>query len=389
MATILPFKAIRYNLKTKKSSEKNSDFVLGNLICPPYDIINNEKKRELINLSRYNFVNIELPDNPANAKKIFNTWYKNNILIEDIEPSIYVYQQEFISNDKKITRTGFFCIMKLDKKQFIKHEEVSEKPVENRLNLLKAIRCNTSPIFCLFDDTQNKVSKILDKVVSKKPDLLFTDRDNIKHKLWILKDNKLITEIQLSLSKKPVFIADGHHRYTVSSIYRDEMMKKDSDYDESKDYNYILTFLCSLTDPGLVILPTHRVVHNCIRLQELLKRYFYIKSWDGKAVPFIVLYNNGEFNCIIPKKKTEDIHVINLHKLLLDKIYRKDEILYTKDIKEAVEHANRINGVAFLINTIDIKQIYKLSKKNKIMPHKTTYFYPKIPAGIVTYKLTN
>jgi uncharacterized protein (DUF1015 family) len=172
-------------------------------------------------------------------------------------------------------------------------------------------------------------------------------------------------------------------------MYLSEMQKNDTSCTPDKPYNYILIYLCPLNDPGMVVLPTHRVVRIHPDLWSVTKRNFNICQWNGKGQPSIVRYYSGRFEQLIPKKKSNDISVRILHNMLLDKIYEKEEIAYVKDIDEAVQYAGRINGMAFLLDAPDTRKVYQESRSGKIMPHKTTYFYPKIPAGIVIYSLKN
>ncbi|MFN3966105.1 MAG: DUF1015 family protein [Endomicrobiia bacterium] len=369
-----PFNGIRY-------TQKN----LCKLICPPYDIISPQDKKELENLSPYNFVRIELPDNAKSAKNLLNLWANKKILIKEKMSSIYVYQQEFFISKKKFIRTGFFSALKLDPERIYKHERITLKPVQQRLELLKETKTCTSPIFCLFDDRKKGVQKILSKVISKKPAIEFTDKENIKHKLWILSDPKIVSKLKEKIDKSDIIIADGHHRFHTSLLYKEKNPLADR----------ILAFLCSTEDKGVVILPTHRVVKNRPEIKQKIEKYFNLSRWDGKSKPQIVCYFNGEFNVLTPKNFSKlkekiknklylKVPAIILHKIILDEVNPED-IFYTKNIDEAVKEAQKINGYAFLLEAASIRSIFLLSKHGEIMPPKTTYFYPKIPAGIVCY----
>jgi len=368
------FSGIRYSQKD-----------LSKLICPPYDVISLEEKKNLENLSPYNFVRIELPENAKKAKMFLNLWENKKILVKEKNPSFYVYQQEFSISKKKFTRTGFFSALKLDPQRIYKHEKITLKPIQQRFELLRETKTCTSPIFCLFSDRKNKIEKLLLKITLKKPELEFTDRENIKHRLWISSDEKINLNLKENLEKSDIVIADGHHRFHTSLLYKEKFPSADR----------ILAYLCSIEDKGVVILPTHRVVKNRPEIKLKIEKYFNLSKWDGKSKPQIVCYFNGEFNVLKPKnisypkkflknKLLLSIPAIILHKIILDEVNPED-IFYTKNIDEAVKEAQRINGYAFLLEPAPIKSIFALSKKGEIMPPKTTYFYPKVPAGIVFY----
>ena len=192
MATVEPFYAIRYNLKD-----------LSPVICPPYDIVSPELKKKLLKLSPYNLIRIELPESYHDANCKFEQWLKKRILLKDSCPAFYVCQQEFTVEGKKLVRTGFFCIMKLDHKTTLKHEKVSQKPVEDRLSLMRSTGANISPIFGLFSDDNNVVKKKLKKIARSKSRIIFRDNQNLVHKLWVVTDKKFVSFLKKNLAKTP------------------------------------------------------------------------------------------------------------------------------------------------------------------------------------------
>ncbi|MEW6040047.1 MAG: DUF1015 domain-containing protein [Elusimicrobiota bacterium] len=408
MSDILPFRAIRY--KSTKFEQ---------LICPPYDIINEQERQRLFSLSKYNFVRIESPTpigvshradklSASKASRTFKEWLKSGILIRDKKPAYYVYTQEFTLGNKRIKRTGFFAALKLEKKNVYNHEKISQKPILGRLELLRKTKANVSPVFCLFCDKKGEVSGILKKLTHPKRllpllngekvgvrGISFEDNENIRHTIFPVTDDKMIKKISKDFKGKKIMIADGHHRYYTSLVYRDEIKSGTSPFDkggQKGDLNYILTYLCPLEDPGVVVMPTHRVVRSTPGIKEKLEKTFNLTFWNGKGKPLIVAYYNGCFHQMKFKNKSlmkkfsryTEIPSLILSKTVLSET-SPDEITYTHNIQEAVQLAQEMCGYAFLLSPPSLRTVYKFSLAGEIMPAKTTYFYPKIPAGLVVY----
>ncbi|MBU2567645.1 MAG: DUF1015 domain-containing protein [Elusimicrobia bacterium] len=402
-SVIQPFAALRYAAGD-----------ISKEICPPYDVISPAEKEELLAASGYNIVRVEFPENkPVGIKragKTFQSWRRDGVLIKDRRPSFYVYTQQFEISGRSRTRTGFFCALKLDPERIYRHEHTSAKPVDYRLELLKGVGANTSPIFCLFGDTQGRASDTLSAYMDKKSTkrlYQFTDKDNIKHSLRAVTDPLAIFEIQKTFTGEKFVIADGHHRYRTSLLYAEMKNRQAAGRDRAArpahgagatagticPHNYILAFLCPAESPGLVILPTHRAVRPRTDVSSKIKRYFDLKEWDGKGKPQIVVYHTGSFRIMHLKKKYLDkfrrylqVPAIVLHKLVFDEV-RTEDIYFTKDYQDAVRKAEEVRGYAFLLEPVKTGDLFLYSLSGMIMPPKTTYFYPKVPAGLVVYQV--
>lgn len=367
---ISPFRGLRYKFKD-----------LSRLICPPYDVISEKEKLELLKLSPYNFVRIELPDTLGEAKSLLDSWIKKDgILKEEKKEAIYIYSQKFeLQKNRYKERLGIIALLDLDSK-VMKHEITTQGPVEERLAHMKSLGIISSPIFCILSE-KGRFFRLLRKFVKKKPIINFKTKDGIYHKLFIITDEKSISEIKNSVKSDRLLIADGHHRY--EAAYR--LFK-------SGGNRYLLCYICSSKDEGIVILPTHRVVYLSRLLKEKMEKFFSIKRWEEAKLKEvskdkIFCYFGGEF-CVLNYKGKEDKTrpaVVLLHKFLLDEI-PASEIFYTNDISEAIKRAGEIDGIAFLLKGLDIETIMYEVKRYGFLPPKTTYFYPKVPAGIVIYK---
>ncbi|OGS19723.1 MAG: hypothetical protein A3J83_01155 [Elusimicrobia bacterium RIFOXYA2_FULL_40_6] len=387
MAKIIPFQGIRYIKRSKN---------LKNLICPPYDVISGEQRKKLVSLSPENFVNIELPESNKKAKKYLDGWLKKSILTKEKTPSIYLYQQEFDLSGKKFKRTGFFAGLELDERFIHRHEKTIQKHIDHRFELTKEVKVNTSPIFCIFPDKTKSITKLVLNISKKKKPLVFTqeDKEKITHRFWVINDKKLISGLTSKLEKVSLVIADGHHRCRTGLLYKELVEKTYGKKNNSAPYNYILAFLCAIEDPGLVLLPTHRVIRAYPDINEKIKKHFTLSPWDGKSKPQVACYCNGEFKVLTLKKtfaKNKNKLELSISAIVLQEFVLNEtdpgNIFYTKDINEAVKKAQEIQGYAFLLEPPAISDVFALSEKGKIMPQKTTYFYPKVPAGLVVYDL--
>ncbi|MDR0822337.1 MAG: DUF1015 domain-containing protein [Endomicrobium sp.] len=401
MAQIRPFQAIRYS--------KN---IITNFICPPYDIIGDEEKARLQKLSPYNIVNIELSDPKGaknkykNAAEIFKNYLDGGILQRDAAPSLYFYEQIFDDHGIKMTRRGFFSALKLENphsgKGAIKpHEKTLAKPKADRLKLLKSVRANISPIFGLFNDDKSIAVNICKRIAKRAPSSTAMDKDGVFHKLWVVSDDDIVSDIVKLLSNKKMFIADGHHRYETAWNYLQEKVQKDKTYSQDKDYNFVLAYLCPMEDSGISIWPTHRVIEEPKDLEERIAKYFDIypandfKKLSKKEVQPLLLYKDDKYRTLVIKKEGflkkampvqskyyRNLAVSILHYILLPNI-DASQFTYVKSEKEAVVLAKKNHKIAIIVPATPVDSLKNISLNNEMMPQKSTYFYPKLASGIV------
>ncbi len=352
MAEIIPFRAVRYDKKNI------SDF-----ICPPYDIISLPEKKLYLKKNLCNAIKIELPKNYHSAKKNFDLWLSKKVLIRDLSPSFYFYEQRFKFKGKKYNRCGFFALLKTEKfgKNIFPHEKTHTAPKLDRLNLLKATGINTSPIFCLFSDKKEIFRKIVLKIKKEKP-LTFAYLPNGKEKMWKISDKKTIKVLKNLLKNNKILIADGHHRY-------------ETFYQFTK-VGCILTFLCPFEDEGLLILPTHRLVKNWTDkdTKELAKFFEFDKKWDFK-----LCIKNKFFYLKVPRK-FKYLPIQYLHSTIL----KNKELEYTKDEQEAIKKISAGEfPAAVIVKAVSIEELKLVVKRKICLPQKSTYFYPKVSTGFV------
>lgn len=392
MVKLAPFRGIRYN--TQDISE---------LICPPYDIISEAERKRLSNLSVNNFVNIELPEETPtiskykNAKNVLNRMLKDRVLVVD-EPSIYIYSQEFTIDDKRFNRTGIVSLVKLEnpeKGNIFPHEKTLLNARKDRARLLYALKSNTSPVFFI-SDTNKESRHIIEKIIkTTKPDQTATTSD-IQHKLWQIKDKTTIQRIISSYRNKNLYIADGHHRYVVAYHY--------SLKDNSSASKYVLGFISDASDKNLIILPTHRVSEVPFDTKEALK-YFtrinkseFIKESFNLPQPIQLRFKRKTLYLKLKQKNfmdkvltSQSFELKNIapsiaKHLILDDV-RPEKILYICSATEAKRIADTENKIAVILPPTPLKAIIKISRRREYMPQKSTYFYPKVFAGLVFYHL--
>ncbi|MCX7956577.1 MAG: DUF1015 domain-containing protein [Endomicrobia bacterium] len=391
MVEIKEYTPLIYNLdKLEKFSLSLKDTV-----CPPFDTISSSLHRVLLK-KKYNFVNLELPKGKTtkkyeDAKKILSLWKKNKIVIKENLPCFYIYEHKFYYPDnsgKSFTRLGVFCLVRIDKdyKNILPHEYTNPKPLEDRKKLLSTVNIQTSAPFFLVDDPNKELYETLK--LSLKQQYLWTyfkDEKSSEHKIYkVVATTNIAKKMKEIVKQKKFFIADGHHRYKVTSEYLSSIGQE-----------YLMGYICSIEDEGVLILPTHRVVIGKHIIEEI-KKYFELIEWDGRSDVDTVIYYNGTFNVLRPK-----IKLVNLPKVvskqpyfILDKVLTelegeqiRQQIFYTHDLKEAVYYADRYNSCAFIMNSVKKNEFIDIIKNGYKFPPKSTYFYPKVISGINFYEI--
>lgn len=421
MAQISPFQALRFTENAGCAKE---------LCCPPYDIISEEQRKNYLQTNPHNIIRLELPRegvNPyENAKKCLDEWLNTNQLKKDDKKAIYLYEEEFSVNDTIYHLNGFICAVHLEefsKGIVLPHEETLSKAKQDRFDLMCATECNFSQVYSLYDDSDNKVENILNKLANQKPSIEFCDDDKIIHRLWIVPDNEDVQAICKLFAEKKLYIADGHHRYETALRYKQHRIDNGLDVGNS---DCMMMFLCSLQNKGLVVFPTHRVIHNTQNFdsKEFLnfaEKYFYVmplKSYDciekelstiyegngkafgyydGKESYLLVIKNIDQMQSILPNasKALRELDVTILHTLLLEEFFGINKevmaaggrLTYTRDANEAKSLTDENADCCFILNPTRVSEIRDVALAGEKMPQKSTYFYPKLITGLVMNKL--
>jgi len=417
MAEIIPFRGVLYN--TSKVSGEDA-------VAPPYDIISPEYKENLYDKSPYNIVRIDFGkeqegDNDSEnkytrASGFLNSWLKDEILQPGKTPAFYAYEIEYKIKEKSKTLRGFFGLVRLVElgKGVYPHERTHSKPKADRLNLLRSCKANISPIFSLYNSPEKKASQIINKIVAQKPYMETKDSDGAIHRLWAIEAKEDIEIITKDLKEKPIFIADGHHRYETALEFQKEMNAAsvaDSPIhrftDSPNPWDYVLMFLANMSDEGLTILPAHRLVKNLPENSlDILSAHFEIEALAGNeniidvlskhehAIGFFqkgsekmyLLQNKGlGLENINPALKELDVTL--LHELIFRKLLNITEVTYEMDPSQTKAMVREgMYDAAFFLNPTGVKDVERVALSGERMPPKSTYFYPKLLTGMVIYK---
>ncbi|MFC1899005.1 DUF1015 domain-containing protein [Chloroflexota bacterium] len=435
MAEIHPFRGVRYNQK------KVTD--LSSVICYPYDVITPQLQQDFYHRNQYNFVRLEhgreLPQDTTRDNKYTRSaatvaqWLEQCILKADETPTIYLHDHYFSHHGKTYKRRGITACVRLEKwdKMVIRpHEGTLAEPREDRVNMLRELKVNTSPILTLYQDQEQRISSLLTtEVTENKPLICFTDAGGEKHCLWTITNPQVLNRICDNLADQPLYIADGHHRYESALAYQREQQTGSPDNSVNEDFNFVMMTLVDFSDPGLVILPMHRLVRGVSKsilsvLESKLNTFFKIDElplenpdvWqkvDGflrktDKTRMVLFGLNGtllslelcDFDAaskLMPYFHPESYqrlgvtianHIILENLLSLGNVADETKISYTDDLQDAV---NRVKEeeyqMALLLRSVGAETIKTIADAGDRLPKKSTYFYPKLPAGLVFHRL--
>jgi uncharacterized protein (DUF1015 family) len=413
MAEVLPFRGLLYDTKAGRADD---------LVAPPYDVVSPADRAELEARSPYNIVRIDLPqgeDKYAKAARELRRWVEQGILRRDAAPALYRYHQVFSTGSGEHTRKGFICRVRLRRFEegvVLPHERTLSGPRLDRLELSRACRTNLSQVFGLYADPQGKVDVELASVESSAPAIEARLAPGVVHRIWRLTDSAAHQRIGAAMAEKKIYIADGHHRYETMLAIRDELRPQARSQRSSIEYGSM--FLTGMEDPGLEILPTHRVVHGLAGFEldaflTRLRKRFQVEAVEPAAADklrallgkrersylvasgdrlHLLSLRPGEERTVPGPQVLRGLDVPILHALILEETLgidrsaqeRQTNLRYLKDFQAALDEASR-PGVqaAFLLNPTRIGQLKAVADAGEVMPQKSTFFYPKLASGLV------
>jgi uncharacterized protein (DUF1015 family) len=431
MADVQPIQGIRYNSEVPGN--------LAQVITPPYDVISDEAQAKYYARNPYNIIRLELgmdePDDTSlnnrytRAAATFAEWRVNTILQQETIPCYYLYQQIFTYNGQSYIRTSLLARVRLEPwntRIVLPHEHTMAKPKDDRLKLLRACVTNLSPIMSLYEDPQSRMRRLLSSYADA-AEVQITDEVNEVHRLHPITDENQIALIQNFFAERQLYIADGHHRYETALNYREEVRAMHRKLDAKDAANFVLMALIDIDDPGLLVLPTHRLLFGLHQdaLKKLtsqnLARHFNVyelegveASQDGLLQRLALMGASQPAFVISTADKTwllslngagkahmgegshvnawNELDVAIAHTLILEDILglkaedltAGTHIRYTRDAQQALDAVQTGEAqVALLLNATRVRQICDVAIADERMPQKSTYFYPKLVTGLV------
>lgn len=437
MPEIQAFRGLRYSLAQVGS--------LSDVIAPPYDVIDNALQEQLYQRHPANVIRLELnrpeledkssDDIYLRAARTMRSWIRDGILVSEADPAIYVYHQEYQYEGETYLRKGFMSRVRLQRfgeGNIYPHEQTLAKAKEDRLKLTRATEANLSQIFGLYPDAKNEAQDVLERHVMGTRPLEATDHSGVIHRVWPVTDARVIGEVSSLVANLPMFVADGHHRYETACNYRDELAAAGKLTPEHPA-NFVLTMLVAMEDPGLLVLPTHRLLSGipeftAEQLQSRLAGYFDCEvtghgpeaaghNWSEMEKvndqQMICLYTakDSKWSTITAREQAVEkmveiapdqssdwrgLGVAMLHRLVFEELLGLREMpkpTYVHLVEEVVEglrgklEGNLYYPLAALVMPATIEHIRAISLHKERMPAKSTYFYPKLFCGLVLHSL--
>ena len=438
MVDVHPFRGVRYNQAIISD--------LAQVICPPYDIIPPHMQSELYERSEHNFIQLEhtreLPQDTALDNKYTRTaatltrWLTQGVLTAEETPAVYLHDHHFQYQGREYRRRGIITLVRLEEwesRVIRPHEGTLANPKSDRLNLLRALQADTSSIMALFEDRHKRIASALAAKEKDAPVIHFNADNGEKHVLWAISEAETLAQLRQHLAHQPLYIADGHHRYESALAYQREQRGNLAKSHWDEGFDFVMMELIDFADPGLVILPPHRLVRglsakkmdgilnglaSLFQVQKLpfdppdvwqkVNDFLAGNEGQGRVAIFglesqkILLlkpHNLTSLNKLMPDSRSEQYkrltvsildHVI-LEKLLgLKREQAAEALAYSYDQSDAANMV--LSGqyqLAFLIGPVKADMIKMIADVGDRMPGKSTYFYPKLPSGLVFYRMAD
>jgi uncharacterized protein (DUF1015 family) len=441
MAEIIAFRGVLYNTKKIKN--------ISDVVTPPYDVISDIERDALYKRHQNSAVRLDKgkpaetdtdQDNPyTRAAEYFQNWLKDGILVEDSAPALYLTAVEFNVAYKPMTRFGLIAKVRLepfDKGIVLPHEKTFSKVKTERLELIKACQANFSQIFSIFSDQTNILGLLISSVEKISPVFDFKDNAGHRHRLWRITDPSIHQKVSEAFLEKKLFIADGHHRYETALNYRKWLIENNPEFGPDHPANYTMMYLCAIQYPGLVILPTHRLLTTVSTAEQnsflqKAKTFFDIEKLFFDPSDLTATQQQldqamsaapGEHKFCVFIKERKKFYILKLKPGVMDKVFgneieaplkKLDVIVLTRLIfgkllgfdDELLDDHDLINftsreidaitaaitgthDMAFILNPTTNDHVTRIAEKGLVMPRKSTYYFPKAISGLVMRSLT-
>ncbi len=419
MALLKPFCALRYNPQK---------VALSAVLAPPYDVISPEERAALQASSPHNMIHLILGQSRigggeqeetvyASAGEKWRRWRSDGVLTQEDTPAFYVVEQRFLHEGEEYTRVGLVAAVRLepyDAGVIFPHEKTFAGPKQDRFRLMEAVNANLDSVFGLYDDRDANVSALIRAAQRETPILSGKSSDGQRHRVWAITDAKACEALQAAFADAPIVIADGHHRYETALNYRDARCAAE---DASPDLDFVMMTLCSIRDPGLLVLPTHRMIGGADSLPTMtgagmaqvvsvsLQSAFESEMTGAATHTMIELgkaaragrraygaYFGEDAGLLLCPKETDYPRyeeIAHFTRTILDRL---PEILEAPELKVDYTHSGaeavcKVNagdawGV-FLLQGVPVADVFEAARTGHLMPEKTTFFYPKLQSGLL------
>jgi uncharacterized protein (DUF1015 family) len=426
MARVRPFAAYRYGRPERDISA---------VTAPPYDVISPAQREALLAQDADNIVALELPSgslDPAspgnrymNGAAVWVDWRNRGVVVQDLEPAVYVLEQRFVYADRAVRRRAFIVEVGLepfDAGVVLPHERTLPKALGDRFELTKATAANLSQVFGLFEDGAGVTDELFDSATQGNPLATAVDADGVQSALWAVSDSDFSAALQGFFAEKQIFIADGHHRYTTALAYRDlrrEQARAAGETPTDPAYDFVMMALVNMDDPELLVLATHRgadadAEFDAAAFWSALGENFTVEplpaGLDESALedsdgPVYLVKARGDqklrrvrvrpdvdLDAVVGTGRSsawKHLDVAVLQELILDPLLgihpdrpeTLERLAFIKDADEALAGAN--HDVVFILRPTRMAQLREVALSGETMPQKSTYFFPKIPSGLL------
>lgn len=429
MTEIAPFHALRYN-------PYEISFI-SRVVAPPYDVIDKDMAAKLHERDQYNVIRLILGKSPKEARsaldydqaaKHLEVWRQEGVLLRDEEPSVYVVEQEFDVGEQRLCRRGVVCAVRLEEfgaGSIMPHEQTMDGPKADRFELIKACETSLSQVFGVFSDSDGAADALLERLTDATPIYEYRDTDGIANTVYQVTDPAAIEELAALMAKEVTVIADGHHRYETALKYRDEF-RDPAAAPGTAAQDYVAMFCVSVANSGLNILPTHRLamadgdfdvdafkatvaerfeietrkIDGATHLEPIFRPYSEQGNCLGCFVReqtlLVLRPRPGAFDDIAldAGETLKALPVAQLHFGILEPLFGiptgagsgHPRLEFTQDIESMFWAVESLRfDAAFLLPPTDPATVIKVAQDGNRMPPKSTYFYPKIPTGLVFY----
>jgi uncharacterized protein (DUF1015 family) len=438
MATVRPFRGYRYNSQT---------MALESVLTQPYDKISPEMQEHYYLASHFNLIPVEkgrsLPGDTqeenvyTRAAGKLRQWISEGTIQSEREPVLYVYSEEFAipGSAQRTTRTGFIGLGRIEDYEahiVFRHEQTLSGPKADRIELLRRTGTQTGQLFVLYQDPARRVDQLLASVMNQAPAAQLTDEYGVQHRLWPILETALVKQITQAMTEQKLVIADGHHRYETALTFRNECRARLVAPDPNAPHEFAMMTFVNSHGPGLVILPTHRVLaglpsFDAGQLEMRLAPWFtsewlespktvesleeFLRALEARAGEHtIAMASAGGFRLFTLRADADlavalpeyspaqrQLDVLLLHRLILERglgitreaVVRESHLTYERDPRTAISAVQSGNAqAAFLLNPVKVTQVAEIALSGGVLPQKSTDFYPKLLSGLVMYRMT-